>query len=347
MDKMWLDKTREDRFVYEMIDPFNLSISRGFLSNVVQGSGSLTFGYDTATRVSGSFEAVNSGFEDHSLIRIHHYVDAYNYHNELGTFFAKKNNNYQNGINVESFSLTSMLDRVTNDCLEMNYPVGAGTSTKDALSSVFSRYNMEYSISPVCNNMLYPSSAIYEVGMSVMDVLVTISELQFSRLDVNGHGTIVVNPKRKHKDVSVSERIFKNDGILKESVTINDRSFDIINRILIKGTVDENTIYGYADSSMTSSLSYNRTGRRNTHVVSVTDIVPFTSAQAASVAKNQMKEYEAEPEEYVFDSVYFPLELGDVAEVELDDGRMGKGYLYSRTIKLAPGMITNNTLRGC
>lgn len=347
MDSIWLDKTREDRFVYEMIDPFNLSISRGYLHNIVSGSGKLTFGYETDTRVSGSFEAVDSGYEANSLIRIHHYVDAYDFHEELGTFFAKKDNENKNGILVENFTLTSMLSRVSDDSLFSNYPVNAGTSTKEVLSSLFSLFNMEYSIDSSCNNMLYPSSTIYTVGTGVLELLSNIASNQYSRLDVDGHGTILIKPILRHKNKPISERLFQNDGIILDSIKINDKKFDILNRILVTSTVDETTVYGYADMPATSPVSYARIGRRNTKQQNISDINPFTSAQASSIAKTEIKEYEREPDEYVFRSLYFPFTMGEVIELNFNNGTIAKGYMHSRTIDLSPGMICDNTLRGC
>lgn len=374
----WTDKTREDRFLFEMVDPFNLDVTRGELDNVVTGSGSLTFGYDTDTKVSGTLKAVNSNYIHGSLIRIHHAVDEYGYRNELGTFFVSDINNSSLYAQEKTFTLVSMLARISEDLLVSNYVIGAGSTMLNALKTLLTKYSVAYSVLPGCGDKKVTKAIVYEVGENVLDVAIELAEACRCRLDVNGHGVVTITPENVAFSSMTSVFEFNDhNGTVTGPIEISDNPFSATTRVIVTSEKTEKQTYketytvkvkkngktvtekrtrektksvkkttnGFADIAASHSLSYNNLGRRKTEIYNEKEISPFNGSQAANVAKGILNTLEKDPTQYSFQGIYTEYIPGTVITVG-ENNRYHKAVILNKSFNLDPGMVTSYTCEG-
>ncbi len=338
----WLDKTRIDRFTFEMIDPFNLDTSRGYLENVVSNSAKITWGYDTDTRVSGSLEAADHNYIYGSLIRMHHYVDEYNFHEELGTFFVSSTSKASQYTTKESFNLTSMLDRIAEDCFTKNFVVSANKTALDALRDIFGQYSVAYSISSNCNNKVYTEAVVYEVGENVLSTVFDIADFCNCDIDVNAHGVVEVKP---YVSPSTKEPVFEfndHNGTVNGEISKDNDPFGAVNRVIVVSEKDEKTVSGFADVSSSSKIAYSKLGRRNTSVESLNELNPFTDNAATNYAKGQIDQYEQDPSSFSFSGIYTNYQPGQVVTIGANNEYF-KAMIKNKSFNLEPGMLTSYT----
>lgn len=341
----WYDKTRQDRFIFEMVDPFDLDKSRGYLDNVIVDSCQITQGYYTDTRISAKLEVADHNYIDYSLIRIHHYVDNESFHEELGTFFVASRTRDENQTNKESFTLTSMLDRISDDVLTYNYVVAQNKTAHEVLKDLFEKFSVPYSLEPGINNKTYTSSTVYEVGSSVLSTIFDIASDAKLRIDVNGHGVaIVTNYVEPKSKTSVFDFNFQN-GTINGEVSKSNNPFDAVNRVLVVSSQSDQSAIGYSDVDEASKIAYGKLGRRNVSVEQISDLSPFSNAGATEKAKTLMGDYEQDPAEYTFSGLYFPSNVGEVVTIALRNGEPVKAMVKNRDINLSAGMICDYTLK--
>lgn len=335
----WADGKRRDRFIFEQIDPNNLDAPRGWLDGVLLRNCCITQGYYTDMRVSATIVAVDPGYVENSLIRIHHYVDAWGYHAELGTFFVESSEpTVSDGHEAVSFSLVSMMARVSDDRLVAHYPIPQGRYALTALRDLATRYGVDLLIADNCPNARYSKTALYEFGESVMTVFFEVADKTNARLGVNGHGAMTVT---RYVAPSARTPVFEfsdANGTIFGSVKITSDFFSTKNRAGVMAKQDEAEVMGYADLPSSSPMSRPRRGRRVTVVYNDDELSPFTRAAAAGVARSHLNEDAAEDREYEFDGVYVPMCEGDAATVVLA-GVSHKCMLKTRDVPLSPGMV--------
>lgn len=342
----WMDATRIDKFSFEMIDPFDLDESRGYLDNVKSGSATITKGYYTDTRVSAKLTAVNHNYIYGSLIRIHHFVDEYDYHNELGTFFVSSRSGNVNNANEENFTLTSMLDRIAEDSLPWNYSINVNQTSNAVLADLFNKFNVTYRLASGCPNYTYRTAKVFEVGENVLSTIFEIVGDAGARIDVDGHGVVVVSKYIAPSTVEPNFEFNTHNGTITGGITKTNNPFDAVNRVIVEATEDDSKVSGFSDIDNSSSISYNKLGRRKTETYSVDNLSPFTGSQATVKAKSLLSSYEQDPAEYSFNGVYIALETGKTAYISTDDDKEAhKAMLKSCDIPLTQGLVTKYTFK--
>lgn len=341
----WTDATRIDKFSFEMIDPFDLDESRGYLENVHNEGASITHGYYTNTRVSGTFTATNHNYIDGSLIRIRHYIDEWEYSNELGTFFVSSRSSSTQYAKEETFSLTSMLDRIAEDCLPWNYTISVGKSTTEVLTDLFQKFNVDYIFASGCPSYTYNTSKVYEVGENVLSTVFDICSQAGARLDVDGHGRVVVSKYVAPSSIEPVAEFNLHNGTISGPVSKDNNPFDVVNRTIVVASKEDQKVSGYSDIDNSSAISYNKLGRRNTEVYTVENLSPFTGSQATLKAQSLVNGYEQDPAEYNFDGIYRALQPGKTVYITLDDDIPHKCMLKSCDIPLEQGMVTSYTFK--
>lgn len=347
----WLDKTREDTFFYEMVDPFSLDASRGYLEGVISGSPSLTFGYDTDTRVSGSLEAIPKNYIDYSLIRIYHEVKEWGYTNELGTFFVSdRNGTYNYKTYKRNFNLSSMLCRVSDDALISNFCIPNGSSAKQMLINLLNTFNVPYTMESNVNDRVYTGAIVYEIGENALSTMLEIASEANLEINVNGHGiTTITNSINPTATTTPVFYFADNDGSIDGDITETIDYFGVVNRVIVHSDKTENdnttTVSGFADRDANSIASYNKLGRRNTAVESITDLEPFTDQNATNQASSLLiNDNEDATREFSFDGVYIPNDTGSVISLMIED-QEHICTIKNKTVKLQPGMMTSYTVK--
>jgi hypothetical protein len=346
MDK-WRNTERRDRFVFEQIDPLNLDISRGYLEGVVLRGSSLSEGYYTDTRISGQLEIVNANYIENSMIRIHHHVDEWDYHNVLGTFFVLLGDaSYQHGVWSGVLELKSALYGLQEDYWAWNYTIPAGSYTNSVFGSIFDTCQRKYSILSSVNNTKYAQALCHEFGKNILTSVFETCDKCNARLGVNSSGVVTVSPYINPANIAP---IFEYDYDAKDSLIVSevtrfDNGADRPGRVGVGFKSGDTEILAYSDVSSASSASRQRRGYTKTNIHTLSDMSPQTKAQAQQLAKNYLGEESTLTEEFEFESLYVPLHQGDTVRLTID----GKTYIClvkNVEPKFEPGMAMKIRLK--
>lgn len=343
----WLDKSRLDRFTFEMVDPNDINSSRGFIDGVITSECSIDFGYYTDTRVSATLKAVESNYIENSLIRIRHFVDDAGFSEELGTFFVKSiDGSSDPGSTVDTFSLMSMMTRISDDKFVKNYSIAKNAYAKTLLAQLFKDFGCDCSMLASCGDKRYGDTKVYDYGQGVLSVAFDLCSDIGARMDVDGHGRIVVSPYVAPSSKTATASFTEDNGTVIGHISKSDDLYSTINRygVVYKDSEKDKQYQGYADVASTSKMSRGRRGRRVTEIETLNELSPASNRGATAQSKIKLAENDDRTVEYGFDSIYFPREMVDIANIEYN-GETNKCMLKSRTVKLSPGMPCTNTYK--
>lgn len=338
----WIDTRRKDRFAYELVDPNDLEATRGYLDGVT--SANLTFGYYTDTRVSGSLKAYNIGsqWKENSLIRIHHYVDNSDYHRELATCFVSElGDGWQHNTNNYDMQLKSMLWRLEDDLLLSNLTLAKNSYAKKALQDIFNGCGASFVIASNVSNYQYSKAVVYEAGKSKLSTVFDICDTMGARLEVNGHGTILVT-KYTAPAQKGSQGVITDDMIV-GNIKRTDNFATVPNTVLVTHTKDNKTIVGRADVSGSSNMAYAKRGRRVVELHEESDMSPATVQKATELAKKYLSN-NSNIITYSMNMLYSPIDAGDVYDVNFSEINH-RLMLQSRDLKIETGMMCSDTWR--
>lgn len=322
----WLDTTRADRFAFEMVDPHDIASSRGFMSGY--RSGGISEGYYTDVRNSASLDFVDSGYIRGSLIRIHHYVDAEDYHNVLGTFFVTDLVvTERNGHREETFKCNGLLQRalshMTNRVLTFY-----NQTAMSAWDAVCDYLNIDYTAN--CSDSWLNSAISWDVGEGYMEVLNALADAMGARFDVQGDGTVVltdyVAPSQKTPVMQLT------DAMIAGQVSVSDMSFGKVNQVIVSYTDGDEVISGDAWLPSDDPASIEQRGYAVSEHVVADELSPQSKIGAQKAAQRLVGLLD-DGLQYSMQTVYLPISCGDVVEYH------GKAMLQSRDINLAPGML--------
>lgn len=332
----WRDRSRVDRFAYEMIDPHNLTNTRGWMRNVT--SASITQGYYSDTRISGKLEGVDTGYIVNSLIRIYHYVDAENYVEILGTFFVNDLSvKVKGGLEIESFELTSMLTRISNDYLEHHYAYGNGTSYLDILKSMLTQWDIDFEVDDNVAHRYVSGSRLYECEDSKLSTLYDVCDVLNARMDIAPNGVVTIKKYILPSKREPIETLSTSNMTITSEITIDEPRYDAINRILCHYKKDDADVSAVADVSAEYVYAYANSGVRRTQKETIDECQQPYFQNLQQIAKNKLADLEGGSRTKEFNCVYFPCSMGDI--VTLRDSEGTKKYmLQERDIDLKPAM---------
>lgn len=333
----WTEAGRRDVFSFEMVDPFDLDASRGWMDGFV--SGKVTQGYYTDTRYSAKLTFAGSGYIPGSLIRIHH--DAGTFHEELGTFYVIEHEvTFLDGEQVEDFSLQSTLARVSENVYGTHFAVSNKTNLQ-ALAYALEREHFTYQILETCPVYNFATPRVYDIGEDVLSVIFDMADVSGCRVDVDPHGVIQVIPSDVYSRTPVFTFADDNGTI---SGDISSEASDIYNKAVVLYTAGKSEVCGGAELPSEHPYSYAQTGRKVAKVYRVNDLQPPNSAAAQRLAQRYLNEISTEFRTYTFESIYVPGRAGDIYALRLD-GETRFVMLQSRDIELSPGMKVKQTVR--
>lgn len=313
-DVDWTSNTRYDRIEFEQVDPNDLDFVREELTGVDLRQSSLSFGYYTDTRVSGSLFFVNSNYIEGSLIRIHHYVDVWDYHQELGTFFVGNNSfDYAQGINTNSVDLLSALYGMQVEDWAWHYVISSGRYTKSVIQDMLDICGRPGIISESVSNVKFASAIIYEFGENSLASLYDVCSKSNARVDVDGHGRVIINPYVEPKALTPQWTWDFNsiNSTITSPITVSNNRLDLPGRVSVIYKNGDTEIASVADASTASFGHPGRRGYRKTDTYSLSEMYPVTKSRADELAADLLKESSSPIIEYEFSSLYCPCKIGD------------------------------------
>ncbi|ANE22411.1 hypothetical protein AAY81_03920 [Denitrobacterium detoxificans] len=328
-----MDWTRQDRAdlirVY-MVDPRSLEV-RGELEGVLLDGSSVTWGYETDTRVSGTIKALDSNWIEHSLLRVVHEVPAEGYSNALATLVVTADpSEHAHGATVTTYECHSALSMLEADYLPYHLTIGANARSNDVVAKLLGGAGRPYSIQGDAINKRYSEAVVYPIGDSRLSDLFDIADASGNRIDVDGMGNVTwgryVEPSKRATtwalDMAAADTNVL-DGLESSSTRLSDPS-----RIVVtyKGS-EERTVNGKKETVDVEIAAYaDRTGEQTAaqrgyviaEVVSIDELEPATKAQAQLEANSRIPSVDRR--EWQFSMLYMPIAAGDVLELTIPDG---------------------------
>lgn len=196
IDRFWTTSGRIDDFAFEKVSPNDFEKSLGYLKGVTGGS--LTFGYSTDLKVSGSIDVSTTSFVESCIIRVHYRPRLSNTQKKdiiLGTFFAYTGNmKFDKGRYTGTIELISTLARYTDDELQKNFTIGKNKTYKNELKRLLTNESQggKYKFGTNVSDKKCTSALLTEMGKPTMEVIQKIASGLGARVDVNKYGTMVL-----------------------------------------------------------------------------------------------------------------------------------------------------------
>lgn len=202
----WTKSGRTDRFTFETLTPAKKPQHLGWLSNVTGGS--ITWDWNSDTKVSGSIDVKKQRLVNNCLIRVRMVskLDGETKTVLLGTFFAATTDGeYEHGIYTGTVELKSTLCRHTEDKLRKNYTLAKGKSAIGYYKRMFTWLGGWPAIHGVRDRKMRKTHVI-EFGKTPMDALKYIAKYLDAEITVDANGKTIMRKKTaaSRKPVSYS-----------------------------------------------------------------------------------------------------------------------------------------------
>lgn len=303
----WRDPARRDEVRFQMVDPNNLDNVYGDLTDVQLGSSSITYGYFADTRYSSGISFLkSSNYVENAWVRIIHDVPAAGYSNELGTFIPTSPVETRQGSIIVELDLQSPLWGLKDDLLTSKLSIGKKSSMLSAISKVCTNHHRPYLFENP-NDIISDNSIVYDVGESALSVLHDLCNQSGNRLDLDGHGRIVIAPVIDSSSLTPTYTLDYDDPrsmIIEDSVKMESQIADIPSRAIV---VNGDTV-GYAD--LNDGVPYSAAQRGYVLASKYEDKSATTQAKAEAIAARNLRSFSTSTI-WSMDCLYFPCKCGD------------------------------------
>ena len=316
----WNRSGRIDTFYFEKINPTNLNDCLGELEGYITG-GSLTFNYNSDTKVSGTLNIVNAPYdlsEKNFLIRIwlQSELDGETEEIELGTFYFTADLTYNNGKYDGSIKLKSTLCRYTEDTLTKNFPFKKGNKLGAYFKYAIKLFGKWGRIEGALANRKIKKTNIVKLGQSPMRVLQYIADKSDGEIMVDSHGVCVL---RRHLDATEKEVSYliaaDEDSVITSTLGITSSFQEAPNRVMAYTEVNKKVYKGFAELAKSDGRSKDNMGRYITAVVKVSGAKKPYKKNLAKVAREKLIKENTVRTYYEFETFFQPIEIGEVVQL--------------------------------
>ena len=328
----WNRSGRVDTFYFEKINPTNLDDTLGELEGYVTG-GSLTFNYDSDTKVSGTLDIINAPYDlsqKSFLIRIwlQSEFDGETEEVEIGTFYYTADLTYNNGKYDGQIKLKSTLCRYTEDTLIKNFPFRKGNKLSAYFKYAVKLFGKWGRIEGALANRKIKKTNIVKLGQKPIQVLQYIADKSEGQITVDSHGVCVlkryIEPSQKEVSYIISA---DEDSVITSSLGITSSFQEAPNRVMAYTQVDKKVYKGFAELAKSDSRSKNNMGRYITKTIQVSGAKKPYKKNLAKRARQELIEANTIRTFYEFETYYQPIELGEV--IQLNYGNISVNGLVS------------------
>ena len=310
----WRDPARLDVLHCVMVDPNNLDEIYGDLEDVQLGSTSLTWGWNTDTVCSCGLSFLKgANYVPNAWIRIIHEVPAAGYALELGTFIPTAPAETLKGARVVRLDLQSPLWGLKEDRLTERFSVGRGGSLLAAMGRVLDRCGRPY-VTGGAFDVTAPEAVVYDVGTSCLQILQDLAAMTGNRLDLDGHGRVLIAPVPDHRTLTPAWTLDADDErsvIIEGSISMESNLDELPSRVI---AVNGNYV-GVADLGAASPCSAQLRGY--TRAVSFSDKTIRSRSTAQSMARQYLDEASM-TRTWKMQTLYFPARCGENVTFILD-----------------------------
>ena len=344
---------RVDTFEFEKIDPYNLNKSLGKLKGVTGGT--LTFDYNSETKVSGSLNVIGESFINNCLIRVWYKpkLDGKEEKFELCTCFAVTEKlKYENKKYSGTIDLKSVLVRHTDDKLPRHMPMNKNDSAVGHFKFMFGWLGGHYKISGIKDKKL-TKSVVMEFGDTPMKWLQYLADFLGGEITCDTHGRTVlqkyVSPSRKTLAYTIPSG---QASVTLPGVDMENTTGVTPNRVVCRWTFTdprdpkkrEQVYYRGATVSSSSANHYKKTGRHITETYDITNLSPQTTKRLEAVAKSKLSVVAGIKRRYELQCFYLPIHIGEVVRFSYDAIDID-GLVENIDMDLSAGGMMRVTLR--
>lgn len=333
-----------------MVDPLNLKSVRGELSGVVR-SGSYELDYYSDTRMGASVTLVGDhGWDGTSAIRVVHEVSDWTgllWDEVLGTFYVPADGlkwRWEGDARISELDLRSTLHGMETNVCPSTLTIGKGSTTFGVLRNVCKTISRPYRIDSDAKDSKYSKAVTYPPNTSYLSVCMDVCDRAGNRVDVARDGTVVFHgyTAPSKKSASWEEDAGVPGTLVVGPISGGDAGLAVPERVIVSatgkvqvrdgtyatsGTRSDGTKYKkgdpkYKEEDRTiTAKAVQPSGHRSRHAVrgfciddfiQVSDMTPFTQAQADKLAARYLKEASELVESMSHGLMYRPLREGDV-----------------------------------
>lgn len=243
VDKFWTTAGRIDAFAFEKVAPYDLNKHLGWLEGVTDGS--LTFGFNTDLKVSGSLNVVYHERISSCVVRVH-YKPRLGVESKdivLCTCIASADGmTFDKGVYRGSLELKSMLQQYIGDKLRTAFTIGKNKSYKAEMERLISSVGGgSYSFGSNVKDKKCPKARAFEVGKAPMEVVQSIADSLGGQVGVNANGVLTVTQYLTPAKKSCSLKLPVGQySVVKAPVEISDNVNAAVNRVAYRCTVSWN-----------------------------------------------------------------------------------------------------------
>jgi hypothetical protein len=315
----WKDPAYVPELKVQMVDPWNLEVSRGELSGITKVT--TTDGYYSDTKVSGSIETIGDNYIAGSWLRI--IVDG----EPVATFGAQfiKPTQAPEGAKKKTYTLQSVLWMLDADINSNLVTIGQNTKCSTAIKSISKTVGKTVKFSPGWRDSLYQAAKVYERTDSYRKILADICSKANDQLSVDGYGRIDIAPYVEPSSKTSTWTLDVDDPkgiVLDPGYEDNDETGSAYNRtVVIASGSNDQTIVASSDAPASDPVSSAQRGWTRTQVHQVSDMQPFTQDQAQKLMNQYIPDDRSRGITRSCSCMYFPVKGGDVVDWVQDGKR--------------------------
>ena len=308
----WRDIGTELNLKVFMIDPHNLEINRGELIGVIKVS--LTDGYYSDTKISGSLETISDNYIGGSWLRIT--IDD----EEAATLGVQNLSEEQapEGGIKRTYALQSTLWMLDADLAFNLYTIAKNTKAKTALAAIGKTCGKSMIFQGGSHDSLYTAAKIFERTDSYRAIMADICSKAGNELSVDGHGRISVTGYVAPSKKEASWELDPNDPrgvVLNPGYTDADATGEAYNRTIVvaaNSKSDGKPIVAHSDAPASSPISSAYRGWTRAVIHDVSDMSPFNLNRANQLVNQYVADDRSQGITRTCKCMYFPIKSGEV-----------------------------------
>lgn len=321
ISEKWKNTAYLPELKVKMIDPWNLECERGELEGVTKIT--TTDGYYSDTKISGSLETIGDNYIPGSWLRI--IVDG----QPVATLGVQsmKETQAPEGTVKRAYTLQSVLWMLDADITYVLITIGKKAKCSDVINRCCKDTGKTPYFAPGWRDATYDAAKVYERTDSYRKVLADICAKANNQLGADPFGRVMISPYVAPTEKESAWTIDADDPhgiVLDPGYDDADETGSAYNRTLVIATgSNDQTIISFLDAPATDPISHAQRGWTRTAVHQVSDMSPFTQAQANQLVKQYAPEDRSRGITRNCTCLYFPVVGGDVVDW-IQDGKRSR-----------------------
>lgn len=301
----WAMSGRRDAYRVTAVDPFTL-VEVGDLDAVISEC-SVTYGCYTDNIVQATIVVTEESWQAcgiGNLLRIHHDAELPDGTSEsevLGTFFADSaEKETKEAIPLRRCTCYSTMWRLSQDSLAADFVVKKNASCLNGLSKLITAEGATAiaGAGPKTSTKTHSQDVRFKAGANRLECVNTYAGWCGWTVGVDDYGRQTIETYTPPRTRQVKHDFTDGDSCTYLPAIKETFTGDVCNRVVAIWSREKDAGDGYgtsaravADLGSASPYSYERCGRRMTHVLKVTE--PKTAAQLAEIAQDYLAQHDA------------------------------------------------------